>query len=385
MIEAQNEMRRRRGAEDISEEDVERVGRRGREGPPPGPGVREAPPGPRGRAPGLTPARTATWRARCWSDAVAAGAPLGRGCSTTAGRFAGRRATPSAPPRSSAPGSRPRSPTPTASRRCSITSPTSPWSAGCWGRRAASPSGRGAQRASPRAPAARSWSTRRCAGSSTRRRDRPRPRRSPRAGGSWRRRRERWRIPVEVVDHDPGDHAGWARAAADACRRLTTATGRLVAATGGAGADLLGAERHPRRRRAASRSGRVAAAWLSSADQGALASTVSGGWSSWSTRNSSPTKTTPTIAKKTTKLIEHARLGRPVGLALYGAPLVAAHGVLGRVVVSLEALLRRNVLDLRMGADRWSGRLAAVGRSRRSVPVGAPAGRRAPPRPSRQP
>ena len=35
----------------------------------------------------------------------------------------------------------------------------------------------------------------------------------------------RWRIPVEVVDHDPGDHAGWARAAADACRRLTTGRG----------------------------------------------------------------------------------------------------------------------------------------------------------------
>jgi nucleoside-diphosphate-sugar epimerase len=36
----------------------------------------------------------------------------------------------------------------------------------------------------------------------------------------------RWRIPIEVVDHDPGDHAGWARAAAEACQRLTAATGR---------------------------------------------------------------------------------------------------------------------------------------------------------------
>ena len=36
----------------------------------------------------------------------------------------------------------------------------------------------------------------------------------------------RWRIPVEVVDHDPGDHPGWARAAAGACARLVAASGR---------------------------------------------------------------------------------------------------------------------------------------------------------------
>jgi hypothetical protein len=32
----------------------------------------------------------------------------------------------------------------------------------------------------------------------------------------------RWRIPVEIVDHDPGDHAGWAQATAGAFRRLTS-------------------------------------------------------------------------------------------------------------------------------------------------------------------
>jgi uncharacterized protein YbjT (DUF2867 family) len=36
----------------------------------------------------------------------------------------------------------------------------------------------------------------------------------------------RWRIPVAVVDHDPGDHAAWARAAAGAFGRAIGAPGR---------------------------------------------------------------------------------------------------------------------------------------------------------------
>jgi nucleoside-diphosphate-sugar epimerase len=36
----------------------------------------------------------------------------------------------------------------------------------------------------------------------------------------------RWRIRVEVVEHDPGDHAGWALAAAAECARLVAAPGR---------------------------------------------------------------------------------------------------------------------------------------------------------------
>jgi nucleoside-diphosphate-sugar epimerase len=37
---------------------------------------------------------------------------------------------------------------------------------------------------------------------------------------------ERWRIPVEVVAHDPADWSGWAEAAAAACGRLIGAGGR---------------------------------------------------------------------------------------------------------------------------------------------------------------
>jgi uncharacterized protein YbjT (DUF2867 family) len=36
---------------------------------------------------------------------------------------------------------------------------------------------------------------------------------------------QRWRIPVEVVDHDPADHDGWSDAASAACLRLTAPGG----------------------------------------------------------------------------------------------------------------------------------------------------------------
>src|SRR4029453_1050138 len=125
MIEAQNEYRRRRGAEELTPEQVSEWAREDEE-------LREkSRQGHERRLRELEDelgVETAGWRGRFWSVAGAADGSSAAGCATTAGRCGGRRAMPGGLARSSAPGSSRRWRTRTGSGRCSTPSGARAWS-----------------------------------------------------------------------------------------------------------------------------------------------------------------------------------------------------------------------------------------------------------------